>query len=365
MASPQSIVLVGGGHAHIGLLRAWATRRLTGHSALLVTPDDKAIYSGMLPGWVAGAYSLEDCIIDLRPLAGRAGAALLVDRVIELDADRKGLTTAGGVMIGFDNLSLATGGRNDCSFLAELGDRLLPLRPVPEFVSRWTQFRSAARSSEVRLAIVGGGAAGLEMAFAADVSLRQFGRGGTITLVASREGLLAGHGACAVRHARLECARRGIELIEQDAAGSPGGLLLSDGRYVAADFVIAATPARPPDWLRLSGLALHGGHVLVDAAQRSRSHPFIFASGDAAQRCDRELPHSGVHALKAGKVMAHNILAPALGQRLKKYRPRRRTLALIALGDRRAILSWGRWSLRGEWPWRLKDWIDRRFVARG
>lgn len=118
-----------------------------------------------------------------------------------------------------------------------------------------------------------------------------------------------------------------------------------------------------PDWLRRSGLALHGGNVFVDDRQRSRSHPFILAAGDAAQRFDGQLAHCGVHALKAGRVIAYNLVALAGGKGLKAYRLGRTTLALVALGDRRAILSWGRWSISGRWPWRLKDWIDRRFVT--
>jgi len=130
------------------------------------------------------------------------------------------------------------------------------------------------------------------------------------------------------------------------------------------DWVIAATGSRAPAWLRNSGLELHSGWPVVDAFQRSVSHGNVFAAGDIAERCDVHVARSGVHAVRAAVVVAANLSRAILGKALKSYRPNKRTLYLIALGDRRAILSWGRWAVEARIMWKLKDWIDRRYVGR-
>jgi len=132
-----------------------------------------------------------------------------------------------------------------------------------------------------------------------------------------------------------------------------------------ADCVVAATGARAPRALGLDGLARDAsGFIAVDACYRSTSHGNVFAAGDVSARQDIQLARSGVHAVHAGPVLAANLLAALQGGRLQSYRPRRRSLYLLACGPRFAVASWGRWSAQGKWVWYWKDWIDRRFVRR-
>jgi len=66
-----------------------------------------------------------------------------------------------------------------------------------------------------------------------------------------------------------------------------------------------------------------------------------------------------------GPVLSRNLRARLDGRSAgTPYRPRRRFLSLLSTADGRAIGAWGRWSIEGRWLWHLKDWIDRRFVAR-
>jgi hypothetical protein len=73
---------------------------------------------------------------------------------------------------------------------------------------------------------------------------------------------------------------------------------------------------------------------------------------------------SGVHAVHAGPVLAVNLLAALKGGTTAHYKPHRQSLYILACGPRYAIASWGRFSAEGQWVWRWKDWIDRRFISR-
>lgn len=357
----RQLLLIGGGHVHIGCLRRWARRGGPAARTILITPDREFLYSGMIPGWMAGHYSREDCAIDLAALAHDAGVALCLDRVTGLDAEARRVS-CGSATTSYDLLSLASGGPSDCSSLAMLGDRLLPIRPLREFVERWPAVRAMATARAGHLAVVGGGAAGIELAFAARAALTTAPHPWQVTLVASVDGVLAGFAPALIRRIERALRDRHIDVIAADAAGHEEGLHLSDGSFLAADWVIAATGGRPPAWLRDSGLCLRSGWPVVDACQHSLSHRDVFAAGDIAERRDANVARSGVHAVRAAAVVAANLKRVISGKSLKIYRPRKHTLYLIALGERRAILSWGRWAMEGRLMWMLKDWIDRHYV---
>jgi pyridine nucleotide-disulfide oxidoreductase family protein len=362
----KRLVLAGGGHAHLAVLRALARAPLEEVEVCLVTPEGRQAYSGMLPGWLAGHYDRTDLEIDLEALSQRARVELLRDRVEAMDADRRCVALSDGRHIEFDLLSLDVGSEIDTSWLRALDERLLPLRPLSAFMDRWPKDLSAARARPgYRLVIAGAGAAAVEVALAVQYALGRERHDAEVCLVAPRDKLLAGHPDGARRRAEEWLRGAGIVLHDGQAVGSRNGLLLADGTELAADTVIAATGASAPSWLRLSRLRLsEQGYVVVDATHRSLSHGHVFAAGDVCARQDRGFARSGVHAVHAGPVLAHNLAAALVGGRLREYHPRSRSLYLLAGGPRNAIVSWGNLSASGKWAWRWKDRIDRRFIER-
>ena len=307
------------------------------------------------------------------PTAAQHAREMVVEHLrIQLagDAEARRITLGDGTSLSFDLLSIATGGEVDCSSLAELGDRLLPVRPMHDLVARWPTIVEAARSTPgFRLIVVGGGAAGVELSLAAQRALAQH-HCPPVMLVSDEPELLAGHDAHAGILARNRLDQAGVQLVIDYALGAPEGVRLSDGSTISAGCVIAATGPKPPRWLRGAGLRLDDeGFLAVGADLRSVSHPHVFGAGDIAGGIDNRRSHnltrSGVHAVRAGPILAENLRRALRDPRapMRRYRPRRRSLYLISTADGRAILSWGRLVLSGRWAQRLKDRIDRRFVA--
>lgn len=403
----KRLVLLGGGHAQLAVLRVLSRTRPQRVETVLVTPSPWQYYSGMLPGWMAGHYREDDCRIDLRPLAAAAGVRLLIGAATALDADQRRLRITPGdtfddapgdapdETLDYDLLSLDIGSETDTAALDALGpDRLLPVKPLPDFFAAWPRVLEAARATKgYRLCVVGGGAAGVELALAAAEALRRSAAKAEIALVCSPTSLLAGHAERVRRRVLRQLGASGITLYLQRATGEAGGLRLGeslasdrvapadrlappdhrsppnplapDHGLLPADCVLAATGARPHRWLRHSGLACTAdGWVQVDAHHRSPSHPEVFAAGDVCARTDRPLARSGVHAVHAGPILAANLLATLDGSPPRAYVPKPSSLYLIACGPRHAIASWGNWSTEGGWVWRWKDWIDRGFIRR-
>lgn len=362
----KQLVLVGGGHAQLSVLRALAKARTPGVQATLITPSAHQNYSGMLPGWMAGHYTQARCRIDLRPLAQAAGFALVLNPVTQLDAAQRCVYLADGRRVDYDLLSLDIGSETASAPLSALGDKLLPIKPLDTFFATWPAVLARAKAHKgFRLVVVGAGAGGVEVALAARYAFHQAGLDAQVALVALETGLLPGHGPGVRRRIERFAQELGLVLHRAHALGTAEGLALSNGQVLAADCVIAATGARPAPWLAATGLALdNAGYILVDAAHRSLSHTDVFAAGDTCARPDVAMARSGVHAVYVGPVLAHNLLAVLRGGALKAYQPKPNPLYLLACGPRYAIASWGNWSAQGAWVWYWKDWIDRRFMRR-
>ncbi len=356
-----NVLLVGGGHAHVAVLADWIARGVPqGARGVLLTPERTLRYSGMVPGWLAGQHGPDEWLVDLAALAARAGVRFVADRCTALDPVARVVTTAGGHRIAFAAASFDTGGSGRGAALLGAPDpRLVEVRPIAAFATR-----IAAMPPSARVVVAGGGAGGVEIAF----GLRN--RAGAapppeVRLATGASGLLPGFAPAVRRRVQAALARQQIAVIPEDARFVDGVLVAGGVPLEPVDLVIAATGSAAPDWVRASGLACDpAGFIAVDAHQRSLSHPHIFAAGDVAARSDRPLGRSGVHAVKAGPVLAANLRRALAGQTPRRsYQPRRHSLYLLNTGDGRAIASYGPLVAEGRWVLALKHRIDKGWIA--
>jgi selenide,water dikinase len=359
----KRLLLAGGGHAHLAVLRDFARERPPSLQAVLVSPFPRALYSGMVPGVIAGHYRAEQACIALEPLARAAGITWRAARVVALDAAARRATLDDGHTLDYDVASLDTGSVADLAAIPGAAEHALATRPVealPEAID------ALLARERLHIAVVGGGAAGFELACALGHRLAQGGGArGQVSLVAGRAALLGHYPPAVARHAQRALLRLAVTLFEDDAlAVEPGQLVLAGGPRLAVDAVLLACGPAAPDWLRGSGLELDAqGFVATGATLQSRSHPSVFAAGDIATRTDAPHPRSGVHAVRAGLPLALNLRRALAGGVLMPYAPQRRTLNLLSCGSRRAIMAWGDGVAEGAWVWWWKDRIDRGFVA--
>lgn len=360
----RHLLLAGGGHAHVEVLRRIAEAPIPGWRVTLLTRELHSPYSGMLPGVAAGLYRPEQALIDARALAARAGAELVLDRVVALDPAARLLHRAGGPPVGYDLLSIDTGATPDTSGVPGAREHALPLKPIDALLPRLEALFAEARAGQA-VAVVGAGAAGTEMALA--LAARLGPRGVRAFLVAGEAGLLPGQPAALRRRAASALAARGVALHQgaNVAEVAPGELRFRGRPPLAADAVLWATGAAPAEWLSRSGLTRDArGFLQVEPTLQAVGQPAVFAAGDVASLLPDPLPKAGVVAVRQGPVLARNLRAAAEGRELERYVPQREWLVLLSLGDGRALGTRNGLVFGGRWVWWWKDWIDRRFMAR-
>ena len=365
----KQLVLLGGGHAHVKVLADLAARPLAGWNVHLVSPYRRQVYSGMLPGWVAGHYPIDACAIALDALAASAGVHFHETAGVGVDAAGQAIACADGTRLNFDVLSIDTGPLRAIDTLPGCLEHALPIRPIETFVAAWPQIVDRMRSAcrRVDLVILGAGAAGVELAFAARHRAMTDGWSNVrITLAGSGALPLDGSPARARQQVAHLLARRGIAWLgERRAIGVTAGQIhFEQGPPQGFDACLVVTGAAAPAWPRAGGLATDdGGYIRVGPTLQSVSHPKVFAAGDVAAYAEPR-PKSGVFAVKAGPVLADNVRAVCEGRAPRSWTPQQRALYLISTGDRHALAVWGPWSIGGDWVWRWKDSIDRGFMRR-
>jgi pyridine nucleotide-disulfide oxidoreductase family protein len=365
----KHLALVGGGHAHVLVLEAFARNPEPGLTMTLVSKDSLTPYSGMLPGHLTGAYTRDEIHIDLERLARTAGARLILDEAVGFDRVAGRVLLKGGAELSYDILSVDIGIAPDLSGIAGADEHALAVKPIGSLLDKWDRLVDSALAPDGprRFAIIGGGAAGICLAFAvrAFFALR-VSDPVEVSLIGASEAPGINAGMC--RRIARALRRRAIAVHANDAALriDRDGVTLASGRFVPADAVLVSTHATPPRVLAMTDWAKdESGFLAVRPTLQILNDEAVFAVGDCATMIAHPRPKAGVFAVRQGPVLARNLRRAIRGEALETYIPQRDHLLLIATGDGCAIGGRGRFlAFEGRLAWRLKDFIDRRFMRR-
>lgn len=372
-AHKTEIVLVGGGHAHLYVLRDFALAPPAGVRLTLVSRERAATYSGMLPGVIAGLYRREEAQIDLGCLAAAADARLIEGEAVGLDRVGKRVVLAGAPAVAYDIVSLDVGLAPALDAIEGAAAHGIAAKPIGTLIERLDGLWEACRRGEGqrRIAVVGGGAGGVELMLSLRARLLaeagpEMAKDFSFTLIAG-DGLLPTHHRRVGTIFRRIFRARGIHLVEHRRALQLTGdaVLLDDGTLLGADAVVIATGGAAPGWFGGTGLARDAkGFLAVLPTLQVMNDPDVFAAGDCAALIETPREKAGVYAVRAGAPLARNLRARARGEAPAPWRPQSGHLALISTGQRHAVASRGPVVIEGAWVWRMKDWIDRRWVRR-
>ncbi len=372
----KDVVLVGAGHAHVGVLRMFGMDPMPGVRLTLITRQVDTPYSGMLPGMIAGHYSADDAHIDTGPLSRFAGARLYNSEAIGLDLANRRVICADRPPVPYDALSINIGATPGVGHVPGASEFVVPVKPIDGFLPRFEAARARiiAAGGRARIGVIGAGPGGVELLLSLQhrlaVDLRAAGHdaaGLSFVIVTPSAEVLPALPAAMRRRFTEILRQRGIDTraLCTVTRVEPGTVTINGRERIPLDEIFWTTRAAPAAWLPGTGLALDAdGFIRVGRTLQSSSHADVFAAGDIAAIEGYSLPKSGVYAVRSGAPLARNIRRFLIGEPLQAYRPQREALYLISTGDKHAVGTRNGITFEGDWAWRWKDWIDRRFMAK-
>ena len=365
LARRPKIVLAGGGHAHLYTLRRTSELTGRGFDVTLINPSPYLHYSGMATGVVSGVYAPEEDRIDVRRLVRKGGGSFVEGHVRAVHAGDGALVLADGLTIPYDAASFCLGSTTKPSASTRDGD-VLPVKPVENAAEVHRRLGGWDENRPVKLLVVGGGAAGSEVAANALALLERRGKAGEVTLVERGGSLLGASAERARRSIEAYLRGRGVRVLTNTEVVSYGSgrAQTADGNSLPYDLAVLAVGIEANGGpFRASGLPVGPcGGLWVDGALRSVADARIFGGGDAISFRGIGLPKLGVYAIRQGPVLYHNLQAVLRGEPLRRYDPQKRFLYVLNLGDGTGLAVYGPLMWRGRLAWKLKNYIDRRFM---
>ena len=364
----KDLVLVGGGHCHVHVLKSFGMKPMPGVRLTLIGRDIETPYSGMIPGFVAGRYTFDECHIDLARLAAWTGARLIHAEATGIDRASRQVLLKDRPPLSYDLLSIDVGAAPTLDTIPGAAQWATPVKPIAELGRRWLDFLDRMKSwlGPLNIVVIGGGAGGVELALAIDQRLREVATGAQVQVtLATKDEILSGQAAAARQKMRAIFGRRGVRLLENEATSriERGAVQLQSGKWLEADAVFVVTEASAAKWFATTGLPLdERGFIAVDDTLRSTGDEQVFAVGDCATVLKHRRPKAGVFAVRQGPPLAENLRRALLGQTLRPFAPQSRYLSIIGTGDSRAVATRNGWAVEGAWVWRWKDHIDRKWM---
>jgi len=371
----KDLVLLGGGHAHLAVLRHFAMHPIDGLRLTVIARDVHTPYSGMLPGYIAGHYSYDECHIDLAPLCRYANARLYHSAVTGMDLDEKLIHVQDRPPINYDLCSINTGSTPSVQNVAGVLEHALIVKPIDLFLIQWDALleRIVTHQGVFDIAVIGGGAGGVELVLAVHHRITRVIKQKKLnqvklecSLITRDPSILINHNEGVRKYFIKELNAKNIRIYTHHEVTAVNERTVSSDNHadIAADAVIYVTHASAPEWPSHAGICVDdAGFIRVNQQLQSISHPDIFAAGDIASLPEKK-PKSGVYAVRQGKILANNLRLAATKKKLQSYKAQNNALSLIGAGNKKVVASYGQWSARGYWLWRVKKFIDQRFVQK-
>ncbi len=367
MSPIKHLIFAGAGHAHLFALSRISEYVKSNIRVTVISPGT-FWYSGMGPGMLSGTYADAEDRVDVERLVTYQGGKFLEDRVSEIVPHENYVLTESGKKLEYHALSLNLGSAVDDKLVEPGTQNVYPVKPISNFLRVRERILQKADSPEpLKLVVIGGGASGCEAAAAAYRLSQEVARPTLLTLVHSSHQVLDEHPRRARKIMQEWLDEQEIKLklgssitrIENQKA------FLEDGTHVSFDIAILATGVRPPHLLKVSPLRTAiDGSLVVNNFLQSVTYPNVFGAGDCVSLENQELDRVGVHALKEGPVLHHNLLAYFNGLAMKRYEPQKRYLLILNLSDETGLAIWDRLAIRHPLAFKLKNYLDLQFTTR-
>ena len=368
---PTRLVLVGAGHAHLEVLRRFILASPLNVELTLISLDDYHHYSGMVPGYLQGTYREEAITVDLPALARQANGRFIKAKAVGIDPKTRAVQLAEADPVTYDLVSFNLGSQAAGADVETVKQHAVLVKPFSQATHLRQRIQTLAEEKKdgvCHVSVVGGGAAGFEVSCALDAVLEQAGQRRKVSLFEASQAILAGYSDGFRTQAEQILYHKGIAVCTgKRVCGVRSDIIEMDyGSSVPSDLTVWLSGAAASPVFQESGLSLdERGFLSVDGTLRSIDDPRVFGVGDCSTLAAYpHTPKAGVYAVRQGPVLWQGLTALVNGKSLPQYEPQSGFLSILNTADGRALLRYKNMVSHSRWAWKLKDWVDRRFMQR-
>ncbi len=362
----RNVVFVGGGHAHLTALLHLKDLRDNNAQVTLISPSGYHYYSGMGPGMLSGRYRPQEVRFHVKKMVEDRGGSFIEDAVTQVDAEKRTLLLVSGKTVPYDIVSFNTGSEIPFPGSERVQDNIFTVKPIVNLLSAREYILRRIADRQLHISVIGGGPAGVELAGNVWKIADDAGKKIKITLLAGTR--LLKHMPDKVRSlCYRSLTERSIAIVEGSHVrqAADGALTLDDDSVVPYDMALLATGVTPQALFKRSGLPVgEDGGLLVNSFLQSVRYPEIFGGGDCISLEHYRLPRVGVQAVRQNPILYHNLLASLSGGELFEFTPQQTYLLIFNMGNGRGIFWRDNIVWEGRLAFRLKDYIDRKFMKK-
>ena len=363
-AETPPVVIVGGGFG--GLYTALALAARAGHPpVLLIEPNDRFLFLPLLYELLSGELRAWEIAPRYDSLLAGPGVGWLRDRVLSINTDTRELRTAAGRQLRYSALVLATGSTENTSVVPGASRHALTFRSLADVARLAEVLRDLGRRERPlqRLAIVGGGPTGVELACKVADMLQG---ACVVELIEQGEQVLPRSRAFNREQALSALRRRDVRLrlntrveaVETDRltlilpAGAEGMALTSEELPVRAVIWTAGLRFQPPHLFPSPPAAEASGRLRCHPDLRLEGQADVFVVGDLAALSGAGLdpastpPASAQVAFQQAPVAARNVMRALAGEPLEPF-VWNDLGEMLSLGKGEASLTGGGLTLAG------------------
>ncbi|MBM7573572.1 NADH dehydrogenase FAD-containing subunit [Aquibacillus albus] len=356
----KRLLLVGGGHAHVHVVKKLKELPIDGVEVMLLSPSQYQYYSGMFPGYAEGLYDKSQISINLESLAKASGVSWVKAAVTAIDPLQKKVLTSDGEMVSFDVISFNIGSLTAGINVPGVTEHAYRMKPNYHFVEVIDEVRDADN-----VVVVGGDVAGIETSLSL-ASWRTANHIHTPVTLMSADRLLPNKSKRISAKIEAIVMQNGIHLVTSETVShvKRNKVVTSSNKEIHFDKLVWLAGSKAPDLFKTSKLPVddHGYLKVADTLQ-VKEYPFIFGVGDCASIADDPaVDREKGHAVRQGRLLFENLKGFMETGEGELYQPKKNELSIVSIGNKKGLLLYKGYSMTGRWAWYLKNWIDSKLV---
>lgn len=365
MSRIKTILMIGGGHGHLYLLKQLMTEKIPGYRIVLISEGRRQYYSGMAAAYMEDIYTDQDISVDLKKICD-AGHVTFIEGIVEfVEPVKKYVVTQDGTKHYFDLASFDTGSRTMIEHIPGAGQFGKKVKPLEEL----SEIKSMIKTSTInktRIVIIGGGSSSVELSLA----IKKYGmkqkKELEVTVISGNSGILSDYKMKLRKIGEKKLRKEKVNVIKgtRVTAIKKNDILMTAGMTMPFDLVLLATGSTAHPLYKVSGLKTDKkGYMMVNPYLQNVAYPYIFGIGDCIAFEDYTyVKKVGVYAVREAEFLWTNLNNFINNEELMAYKPQKKYLSILSLGDKIGVLEFHGIVAAGKWVWQLKNRIDVSFI---